>query len=163
MVRQDILGGLRVALSKGKNLEESMQAFYNAGYPKEEIEEAARALNDQQFSQPKPILPPPMPIQPIPKPQPKPMAEFQPPIKPRQESNIQNVPQPRPVMKQPAYRPLTPPPVAKPVISSYDHKPSGIDPITIILVVILLVLLGVLAAIFFYKDQLVSFLNQYLE
>lgn len=43
-VNQEILEGLRTALSRGYPLESAMMSFFNAGYKKEEIEEAARAL-----------------------------------------------------------------------------------------------------------------------
>ena len=56
MVREDILGGLKSALSKGESLRQAMMSFYNAGYKKEDIEAAARALQQQkateQFQQP---------------------------------------------------------------------------------------------------------------
>lgn len=58
MVREDILGGLRTALVRGQTLRQSMMSFYNAGYVKQEIEEAAKALQAEknqpvqpQFSQ----------------------------------------------------------------------------------------------------------------
>ena len=51
MVREDILGGLKVALSKGHSLQQAMQSFYNAGYSKEEIEEAVRYLQSNQYSE----------------------------------------------------------------------------------------------------------------
>ena len=44
MVNEEILGGLKAALEKGQQLREAMLSFYNSGYNKEEIEEAARAL-----------------------------------------------------------------------------------------------------------------------
>ncbi len=44
MVNQEILGGLKHALNSGEPLEKAMLSFYNAGYKKEEIEEAARFI-----------------------------------------------------------------------------------------------------------------------
>ena len=44
MVNDDILGGLKSALSRGYSLKDAMFSFYNAGYKKEEIEDAARAV-----------------------------------------------------------------------------------------------------------------------
>ncbi|NMB66955.1 hypothetical protein GYA25_02770 [Candidatus Woesearchaeota archaeon] len=41
MVNQEILGGLIAALERGESLKKSMMSLYNAGYKKEEIEEAA--------------------------------------------------------------------------------------------------------------------------
>jgi hypothetical protein len=42
MVREDIVGGLKLALLRGESLKEAMMSFYSAGYKKEDIEEAAR-------------------------------------------------------------------------------------------------------------------------
>ena len=53
MVNSEILGGLRAALNRGESLEKIMVSFYNAGYRKEEIEEAARIF--QQEESPAPI------------------------------------------------------------------------------------------------------------
>jgi len=39
---EDIIGGLKSAASRGEDLKQSMMSFYNAGYSKEEIEDAAR-------------------------------------------------------------------------------------------------------------------------
>jgi len=47
MVREDILGGLKSALLRGYTLKDAMISFYNAGYVKEDIEEAARKLQYQ--------------------------------------------------------------------------------------------------------------------
>lgn len=48
MVREDILGGLRSALARGQSIKQAMMSFYNSGYKKEEIEEAARVLYVEQ-------------------------------------------------------------------------------------------------------------------
>lgn len=55
MPSQEILGGLRHALNKGETLEKAMTSFYNAGYEKGEIEEAARFIQQggTQISPPK--------------------------------------------------------------------------------------------------------------
>jgi len=45
MVNEQIVEGLRLALSRGYTLEQAMMSFFNAGYKKEDIEEAARALS----------------------------------------------------------------------------------------------------------------------
>ena len=54
---QEIFEGLKSALGKGENLELAMITFYNAGYKKEEIEEAAKALQIQKFKQIQPTQP----------------------------------------------------------------------------------------------------------
>lgn len=43
LTNQEILGGLKSALARGQNLKQAMMSFYQAGYKKEEIEDAARA------------------------------------------------------------------------------------------------------------------------
>lgn len=45
MVNESILSGLQSALSRGASLKKAMIGFYNAGYPKQEIEEAARVVH----------------------------------------------------------------------------------------------------------------------
>lgn len=43
LTNQEILGGIKSALSRGETLKQAMMSFYKAGYKKEEIEDAARA------------------------------------------------------------------------------------------------------------------------
>ena len=58
MINQEILQGLKFALSRRESLQSAMQSFYNAGYEKREIEEAARALQMEIFQQIQPAQPP---------------------------------------------------------------------------------------------------------
>ncbi len=48
MPNQEILGGLRAAFKRGESLEKIMLSFYNAGYKKEEIEEAAKFVQQEE-------------------------------------------------------------------------------------------------------------------
>ncbi len=48
MVNESILGGLRIAVSHKSTLKNAMQSFYNAGYKKEEIEEAGKIVFAEQ-------------------------------------------------------------------------------------------------------------------
>ncbi|MBT96673.1 hypothetical protein CMI49_01060 [Candidatus Pacearchaeota archaeon] len=48
-MKEDILEGLKSAVSKGESLRQAMQSFYNAGYKKGEIEEAARDLQKNKI------------------------------------------------------------------------------------------------------------------
>ena len=50
MKPEDISEGLRIALSKGESLQNAMQSFYNAGYSRDEIESAARMINNFQMN-----------------------------------------------------------------------------------------------------------------
>ncbi|MFH1801228.1 MAG: hypothetical protein ABH804_00095 [archaeon] len=49
MVREDILGGLRTAVSKGETLRQAMITFFNAGYKKEDIESSAKKFHEQMY------------------------------------------------------------------------------------------------------------------
>jgi len=159
MVNEEIFAGLKVALFRGETLQQAMMASYNAGYKKEEIEEAARALQMQQFQQ----------IQPHPTAQPQQITQpIQQPVKPRQ---IEPKEQPRKLFKKSVKIPKIrkfrktivkqkPERVAQKV-SSYQKpakKPERIL-MTFVLIFILLVLLGVLAAVFFFKTDLIDFFN----
>lgn len=50
MVDQDIFGALKCAVARGQSLQQAMLSLYNAGYNKQDIEEAARALQSEPSS-----------------------------------------------------------------------------------------------------------------
>ena len=123
MVNEEIIEGLKLAVSKGESLQSAMMSFYNAGYLKQEIEEAANAMQHPQVNQ---IITQTQQTQPVQQPQ----QPIQVPV-----SQIQRV-------------------------SGYDKKPksSGIG-LTVILIFALVVLFGILVAIFLFKDEISSLLN----
>ncbi len=49
MVKEEILTGIKQAMSQGESLQEAMQSFYNAGYEKRDIMEAARGYQLREF------------------------------------------------------------------------------------------------------------------
>ncbi|GAI42681.1 unnamed protein product [marine sediment metagenome] len=181
MVNEEIFGGLKLALSKGESLKQAMMSFYNAGYKKEEIEEAARVLQRQQFQQIQPIQPtpqqPPQQIQPI-----KPVQQIKPKKKliqkvSRYETPIQAQIQSSQKIRKgidTAIKQLKKIEVTgsktikqKPVkaistqkVSTYGEKPKPSGKlITLLLVFFLLLLLGILAAVFFFREELIEILN----
>lgn len=163
MVNEEILGGLKLVLSKGGSLKQAMMSFYNAGYKKEDIEEAARALQkervEQQEIQQKPE-------QPIKKPQKskgkiiqrvsgygEPMKEqirSVPKMKKKMDSAIERLNVPKQKIREKTSQ----------KVSDYGEKPKPTGKLIIfILIFFLLFLLGVLAAVFFFKKDLVEFFN----
>lgn len=59
-MNEEILGGLKSALERGESLKRAMTTFFNSGYNKSEIEEAARALSETDLEkriQPSPVIP----------------------------------------------------------------------------------------------------------
>ena len=193
MVREDILGGLKLALSRGDSLQNAMQSFYNSGYKKEEIEEAARALHKQVVQQP-PQQPP---INPSPQlgQQPKPIPQMSqnnvmPKPAPMTYQPHQTIPQEtqRTPMQRPTFSYQNPESNMIPTeekesivnrfkqlrtssqtdqrekVSTYaEYKRPGLDAVTVILIIILLALLGILAAVFFFKESLIEFFNKFLD
>ncbi len=149
VIKEEILGGLRAALARGEPLKKAMMSFYNAGYAKKDIEEAARALYTPQLSQT--IAQP----QPQPSPQ-RALPTTPPPTYIQQPQPVQPVQYVQPPQTQPYVRTIQ-------RVSSYGEKPKPLTKIiTFVLVFFLLFLLGLLVAIFLFKDELSGFFNNLL-
>ena len=52
--KAELIGGIKNALEKGESLEKAKQSFLNAGYKKEEVEEAAREVAQHSAPVPSP-------------------------------------------------------------------------------------------------------------
>ena len=167
MVREEILEGLRASVIRGEPLRKAMMTFYNAGYKKQEIEEAARALNalPAQQRMPGPVQKSMQQVasfQPSTEEQPKKPQAIQPPQSALiQQTRIQPTQQqsqiPAPVTQQiPAQvDPRFQQPVIIQRVSGYGQKPSPLGLIvTFVLVFFLLFLMGILVAVFLFKDEL---------
>jgi hypothetical protein len=130
MVKEEILEGLKYALAKGEPLPQAMMSFYNAGYLKKDIEEAARVLQAPQLLQTQ------QPTQPVQQP-------------PQQQA-------------QPGQLPQAPVKVVQRV-SEYREGPKTAGKAVILMLVFFLVLLlGVLVAVFLFKDELSELLGNIL-
>jgi len=116
-VKDEIVGGLRLAVSKGEPLKSAMMSFYNAGYSKQDVEDAARALQVPQLPQTQPLQ------------------------QPSQKGKVTT-----------AQR-----------ISAYGKKPKGMGKAMImILIFCLILLLGILVAVFLFRDELADLLGKIL-
>jgi len=170
----DILGGIKAAIERGEELKEAMITFYNAGYSKKEIEEAARQyllekkrkeLIDEAtmqtpvtFKENKrknawEIL------------QKGKEGEFKP-IEVNQGKETREILGSnliKTTIKKSAKKPLQQSKPAKQVISKYGEdgkkKKHSIEPITIILLLLLFFLVLVLASVFLFREELVNFFN----
>jgi len=133
MAVDEIVEGLRLAVSKGEPLEKAMTTFYNSGYKKEDIEQAAAAISQfPAFSQ---VQSP---------------VGFQQPMQIGQQN-------PMPSQLNPLIKPQ---PTNQQRVSDYKAKPKGIGTLfTVILIVLLFLLLGGLAALILFKDQISSLLG----
>ena len=133
MASEEILGGLKAALARGESLKQAMMSFYNAGYKKENIEAAARALYEQEYGQPKitqPVKQVQQQTQPIQQVKPKP----------------QKVPQPKPVRT-----------IQR--VSNYEQAKPKRKLLLFLMIFLLLALLGILAGIYFFKQELIDFFS----
>lgn len=134
MVNNEIFEGLKLALSRGYTLEQAMLSFFNAGYKREEIEEAARALQTPS-AQSTPSTS-------------KPISEkinkkiVKPQIKPIEKKIINEE--------------------EKQKISKYEGKikPKG-KLITILLIIFLLLFVGILLGALIFRKELIDFLSSF--
>ena len=55
MLQEEIIGALQAGLQRGESFGEAIQTLINAGYLKEEVEEAAHFLQRQKELQQKPV------------------------------------------------------------------------------------------------------------
>lgn len=137
---ENIKEGLKIAITKGESLQQAMQSFYNAGYPQEEIQQAAALISQEGFTQ----VSQPVENQQYPTYQetyqpnqnqysPDQIYNSQPQQQNQQSQNIQKV-------------------------SSYGEKEEDPRKTMIIVVTSLLVFLGlILGGLFLFREQVISF------
>lgn len=166
MVRGDILGALKSGLIRGETLKRAMMNLYNAGYKKNEIEEAAATL--QQIIQQTPVAQA-KPLQPIPQrlPQPiqKPVSQQQPIAKP-QPKTIQRVSdygqtsnKLQPNFETPKsniqIKPLQP--IQQSIQPNFEKPKSNIK--IILIIFSLIILIGILVGSLLFSSELIEILN----
>jgi outer membrane biosynthesis protein TonB len=164
MVNDDIVGGLRSAINRGESLRRAMMTFYNAGYKKEDIEEAAKFFSEHPEEE--------KPATPVT-------------IVPAKKNLFGNIfskkPEEKKVPPKEMPIPVAPtPPVSQPspqIVSHYGEKTEPVQKVSnyekperepkdkiliAILVTVLIFLLGILAAIFLFKQQIINFFSSVL-
>jgi hypothetical protein len=115
MKKEDIIGGLKSALSRGESMNKAMMTFFNAGYTKEDIESAAGLLHMQGFQQSVRSIP--------------------------QKNNL-----PKKIQR----------------VSNYEQSSGRFGFwIVVFLSFILIVLVGVLVGLVFFRENLVGFFNKF--
>ncbi|MEK6882326.1 MAG: hypothetical protein AABY22_22090 [Nanoarchaeota archaeon] len=133
MTKEDIIGGLRNAISQGATLKEAMQSFYNAGYEKEDIIEAARELQMQNFSQ---------------------LNKTRPLIPQQPNTNIQNI---QPTKTQIQKLPVTP--GTNNQIQTIQQKSDNKIGWIVFFIVLLIILIGVAISLIFFKDKIIEWVG----
>lgn len=145
MVNQDIVGGLKSALTRGYSMDEAVLSFLNAGYKQKEIEEASESLRSQLGNivdwSPQPIW----------------TLEEEEQVKhqPELEYPIKEKPV---ILQKP--QPAQPKQVVTKGVAAYTTANTArITSITIILAILLVVLLGILGLMYLFRTQIIDFFN----
>jgi len=133
MVNEDILGGIEEAVENGSTLESAMMSFYNAGYLKEDIEWAAKSYQIQESARSTRWL--------------NPFKGGTSSVSGKGSSS-----NPSQVLKNPSTKVVQ-------NVSSYEASQFKDKIILIVLISSFVALLGILAGIFLFKEQVVDFFN----
>ena len=153
MVNESILGALKSALSRGESLKKAMMTVYNAGYKKEEISEAARVVNEASLTNPIKQT-----QQPQQKQSSKTTAQI---LTSKSKQSLQQSKQSKQPLKQsqqPNQQKLPSLNTPQKVSGYGQQKPKG-KAMIILLGFLLLLLIGALATIFLFREELLTFLN----
>jgi hypothetical protein len=141
MVNVEILEGLKAGLERGQSLKRVMMSFFNAGYSRSEIEEAAGAFSQVSIREEIPS-----------------QQEIKLPEKKKSFFGKQKPVQPQ--LSVPKFQTIqnqkTIAPVSIQNVSNYETSQKSDKLIIIILVSVLVFLFGILATVFFFKDEIMS-------
>lgn len=150
MLNPDIVGGLKSALTRGYSLDEAMMSFLNAGYKREEIEEASQSLQSQITSGEISSELSPQPIWTLEQDNQDKQIEPEVITAPKQK---QAIPKEKFQVAQPKQV------VTRGVAAYTDYDTSRIRTITVILAILLVLLVGILGLMYIFKNQIIDFLN----
>jgi len=171
MVNNEIFGGLRSALERGESLKRAMTTLFNAGYKKDDIEEAARVMAANPVENMRELLSAPTPSEitgSVPKPKQLPTQKEKPllqekmkepkPLKQISKPESASTQTPMPAMEQQRMMPVAQGGQFQPIqiVSNYGEEKPTDKIIVIVLIVILIFLLGLLATIFIFKQELIN-------
>jgi len=147
MVNQEIVEGIRRGLVRGETLQQAMISFHNAGYIKEDIEDAAREIQREQLqatqsvqNSAKTTITAKKSVQKIAPMKGKPITK----VSNYGEKKVEVV-KPKPVQKASSY-------------GESKKKSSGMG-MMVFLILLLLLLVGGLVATLLFKEQIINFFN----
>lgn len=165
MASQEIADGLRAAMNKGESLMQAMMSFYNAGYSKQDVEDAARMINqlpEQQMQMQA------QPQQPTLQTTSQTQTQSTPPQKqfpqgqPIQRISAYGQPQ-QPQAQQTTSQPQVQTQFPQQQVSAYgqqqktQEKPKSM--ITIVLIIMLIILVALLASLFIFRSVITDFFS----
>lgn len=169
MVNEEVLGGIISGMERGESLKKSMMTLYTAGYKKEEIEEAAAMATQLGIkSQDIPLKVIPKKIESL-----EDKSETKEGINqsqvnpqtfasPAAPSNI-----PKPSNSMPSLTPTSTTRVTQTKVtqkvSNYSNNDSKEKMMIFLLIALLVFLVGVLAAIFIFREDLINFFSTFFS
>ena len=159
MLKEDIIRGLEGAMSKGETLERAMYSFYNAGYKREDVEEAARFMGIH-LSQQESLIPA-TPLSFTVKPEQIKSQEMQVQIPQKKMEEIIPKPSIKPMTENISGSQINREPTFVQEVSRYEQK-QKISPRTVLIIILstsLLILLVSLGGLFIFKDAILNFFN----
>lgn len=147
MIKEEIAGGLKAAMARGETLEKAMMSFYNSGYSKQDIEDAAHHLQAPSFTNVNKQQINPLNNQNIVKSQ----QEI------KQPEKKTNIVEEKPIVQEKIKETSS---KQKQVVSNYQEKPkkSGMV-LTLILVFLFLLLVGALIGFILFREDLIEYLG----
>ncbi|MBU2612246.1 MAG: hypothetical protein KKB62_00815 [Nanoarchaeota archaeon] len=159
LTNQEILGGIKAAIERGQTLKDAMMSFYQAGYKKEEIEDAAKAyLYLQRGTSEAEVF---SKNQGIEKKEEEKQDEKKDVVSQKEKMYSKTETTRAPEMGGGATREMPKKIVQK--VSSYSSqdkisKLRG-KTVTVVLIIVLAVLMGILAMVFLFRSELINFIN----
>ncbi len=179
MINDEVMGGLKSALGRGESLKRAMMTLFNAGYKREDIEEAAAVLTEPsiigRYNQP---------LNPVPKNamiKPSAGEALKPASQTPSSNNIQSIQKVsgygeknpkenviKNILIKPSEKELSKPASQTPSsnniqsiqkVSGYGEKNPRDKIMIFVLISLLLFLTGLLITIFLFKEELINFFN----
>jgi len=148
-----IVEGIKNGIKRGQSLKQAMISFYNAGYSRQDIEDSARVVQSQSQ-----LVQPSQQSSQIKTPSTNSQQISKIPIQQSQKNYPQNVSSYVPQNFSPSQQKI----IQKPNVSSYSYSKESFfesKGLVIFLLFFLILCLGVLFAVFFFKQELINFFN----
>ena len=136
-MRDDIEGGIKNALDRGATLEQAVRSFINAGYNESEVRKAAKVFGEGAISMTSP------------------QGQAQTPLPNSQITQLQSV-------QPPGQTPVRAQATTRAQLPTIRTKTKRFSVKIFILIIVLLILLGVLAATIFFRGSIIDFLTDLL-
>lgn len=166
MVKEEILNGIRLAVEKGIPLKQAMLSFYKAGYPRKDIEEAAKEFQRRREEFQKTNIENDYDLKDKNK---QKAVSVKKPDAENQENQQKNIPQKNPSInsnKNPEQNTQQPPKPKKKIgVSDYDNErpSSGKYLMMMYIIISILIFIGLISGFLIFREEILNFFTRILE